>query len=265
MSGGIPALRRSSGGALVCDMDGVLYLEERGIPGAGEAVDRVRRSGWRVVFATNNATRTPSDLVRSLADRTGIRADESEIVSSAQAIATRIHEGPVLVVGEQGLREAVGERGLAVTDDPLAAAAVVVGLDRQFDYVKLAAATTAISRGARFFAANHDPAFPTPDGPMPGGGSLAAAIAAASGVTPVYGGKPHRPMRALVAERLGNADPVWVVGDRPDTDIALGREAGWRTVLVLSGIVSDPDDIPAEFMPDAVVGSIADVPGLIGI
>ncbi|MBT8198692.1 MAG: HAD-IIA family hydrolase [Acidimicrobiia bacterium] len=250
---------------LVCDLDGVVYLEDEPIPGAADAIEAIRDGGWRVIFATNNATRTGADLVRALADRAGVVAEEHDIVSAAMAVVSLIERGPVFIVGESGLVDTVHQAGFEITTNPESAATVALGLDRALSYEKLASATKAILGGASFIAANHDPSFPTPSGLVPGGGAIAAALATASGIQPIYAGKPEVAMRDLIIDRAGDVDQVWVVGDRPDADVALAQEAGWSSALVLSGVIASPDAIPPQHRPDVVLGSIAELPTVLGL
>jgi 4-nitrophenyl phosphatase len=197
-----------------------------------------------------------------LAALTGYPAVPSQVVTSAMVAAEVLSasDAPVLVVGESGLGVTLQRAGLALTDDPEQARTVVVGLDRGLTYDRLRVAAEALRRGARFVACNRDPTYPTESGPWPGGGALVAALEVAAGRTAEVVGKPHPPMRAAVRRRLGPG-ATWVVGDRPETDLALGREEGWATVLVLTGVVTDPGEVPPALRPDLVVATIAELPG----
>ncbi|MBT8211782.1 MAG: HAD-IIA family hydrolase, partial [Acidimicrobiia bacterium] len=235
------------------------------IPGAADAIGAFLEAGWRVVYATNNATRTGDELVESLSRRAGIETSVDSMVSSAMAIASMVTAGPVFVLGESGLRVTINDAGFEITSDPSAAATVAVGLDRELSYDKLAAATTALLNGAAFIAANADPSFPTPSGLKPGGGSIAALLATASGVVPTFAGKPEAPIRDLILARVPVDGPIWMVGDRPDTDIAMAIGAGWNSALVLTGVVTDATEVPEAHAPDVVIDSIADLPGVVGL
>lgn len=234
---------------VLCDLDGVVWLSRRPIPGAVEAVAALRASGRRVVFVTNNSASTVRDNVDAL-ERVGIPA-VGDVFSSAQAGAHLVAAGErVLVVGGDGIHEAVRMRGAVpvaaseAVDRPGRFDAVIVGLDRRFDYGRLAAAATAVRAGARLIATNSDPTYPTPNGLRPGGGSIVAAVATASGVTPVVAGKPHPPMAGLIVEELASADGVFdpasalMVGDRPDTDGLFARALECGFALVRSGVTS---------------------------
>lgn len=250
------------GGNVVLDLDGVVFLGAEAIPGAGEALSTLRDRGWTVAFATNNATRSREYLVDRISRQTGFDPDPRRIVTSAisAAVMVRSDDHPVFVVGEEGLRSTLGEAGIPLTADAGSANCVVVALDRGFGYEALAAASSAIRRGARFIATNSDVTFPTPEGQVPGAGSIVAAVAAASGVEPEFAGKPYPPMVAAVSRVLGPG-PTWMIGDRPETDLAFAATAGWRSVLTMTGVTDDPASIPAEWAPDLVVASLPDLVG----
>jgi 4-nitrophenyl phosphatase len=249
-------------GNIVCDLDGVVYRGKEPIDGAAAALRALTAAGFRLVFASNNSTKSPAAMARDIADRTGFAAEEDQVVNSAAAAAyllTGSAPAAVYVIGEPGLRSTLRDAGVEVIDDAGNATAVVVGMDRSFDYSRLRDAANAVRRGARFVATNTDATFPTPDGVDPGGGTMVAAISVAANATPEVAGKPHAPIRELIATRLGPG-PTWVVGDRPETDLSLGLVEGWTKVLVLSGITSDPASVPAELRPDLVLDSIAELP-----
>lgn len=229
--------------AVICDLDGVIYRGKEAVGDSPSGLERLRDANKRVVFVTNNSTRSPEESAAKILHVTGHPANPDDICTSALAAAStlRKEDGPVLIVGEEGVRLAVAEAGLDETDDPEEAASVVVGLARDFDYDDIARAATAVRLGARFIATNADPTFPTADGILPGSGAIVAAIAAVAGVEPEVAGKPHEPMRALI-NGLG-IDEAWVVGDRVDTDIALATGVpSWRSILVLSGVTGESDD-----------------------
>jgi HAD superfamily hydrolase (TIGR01450 family) len=236
------------------DLDGVLWRGEEPIAGSAAAVARLRARGERVVFLTNNAAPTVADLVARLA-RAGVAADPDDVLTSAQAAAGMLATGSVaLACAGPGVREALGARGVRVTDAP-PADAVVVGWHREFDLARLARAADAARAGARLIGTNEDATLPTADGLLPGAGAILAAVACASGVTPEVAGKPHAPMRALVAERVG---PVAVmVGDRPSTDGALAAALGARFGLVLSGVTGAREAAALRPAPDRVAADLA--------
>lgn len=249
---------------VLCDLDGVIWLAHRPIPGSASAVARLRSAGHRVLFVTNNSTATVATTEDALA-RIGIPA-RGDVVTSATAVATLVEPGTrVLVVGEGGLVEAMEARGARVVDGPApgvdpsgeAPEVVVVGMCRHFDYQLLARASAAVRAGAVLLGSNADATYPTPDGEVPGGGSILAAISTAAGVEPTIAGKPHPPMAALVRTVLGQArlDDAWMVGDRPSTDGAFATELGCRFALVRTGVT--PPGAPVAPRPDLDVADLA--------
>jgi 4-nitrophenyl phosphatase len=240
---------------VVCDLDGVVWLSDTPIPGAAEAIARLREAGHPVAFVTNNSSAPVADIEAKLA-RQGIDA-EGAVVGSAEVTAGLVEPGQrVLVAGGPGLIDAVAARGAEPIrndgrDHP-AVDAVVVGFHREFDYERLRVAVAAVRAGARLFASNDDATYPTPDGPIPGGGSILAAVERASGVRAIVAGKPYQPMADRIRARLGPSGLV--VGDRPDTDGLLAARMGWRFGLVLSGVTTDPTGV--EPAPDLVAANL---------
>jgi len=235
--------------ACVVDLDGVVWLSGAALPGAVEGVAALRARGVPVLFATNNSTPTIGDLLSSLA-AIGIEADPEEVATSGQAAAMLLGAGRrACVVGEAGLREALAAGGVGL--DEQRADAVVVGLDRAFDYDACDRAAALVRAGARFVATNADPTLPTPRGLRPGAGAVVAAIAAASGREPEVAGKPCAPMVRLVTER-GAVGAV--VGDRTSTDGAFAAALHVPFVLVASSVGEPPPTtgLRAETLLDAV-------------
>ena len=249
---------------VVLDIDGCLTLGERAVPGAAEAILALTRRGINCIIATNNSTRSRQAVAAMLTDLLGIAIAPASVVTSALAAAALLEpaHSPALVVGEEGVRSALAEAGIVVTDEPEEARSVVVGLDRSFDYAAMGRASRAVIAGAFLVATNDDATFPTPGRDLPGAGALVAAIERASGGVAVVAGKPHLPMLRAVAKLLAPGT-TWMVGDRPETDIAFARAAGWEAVLVLSGITRDASGVPAHLAPDAVIPSVADLPRLL--
>ncbi len=247
---------------MVCDLDGVVYLDLEEVPGAGDALRELERQDHRLLFVTNNSTSSPGTVAERIAQLTDYPAAVSQVLTSALAVARMLaaDRPRCLVVGGAGIEEALDGEGIPRTENWRRAEAVVVGLDRRLTYERLRDATLALRAGARFLATNVDPTLPTPEGQWPGAGSIVAALEAASDRRPEIAGKPHQPMRELVRSRLGPG-PTWVVGDRPSTDLAMARAEGWRAVLVLSGVAVDPGAGGHEHAPDLVVESLADLPG----
>lgn len=248
----------------MCDLDGVVYVGSTAVPGAGAALGEIEDLGFRIVFATNAATRSPGAVADRIRRISGFETEVSRIVTSGMAAASMIgpQDQPVLAAGEEGLAQTLVAAGITVTDDAAAASCVVVGLDRSFSYERLDAAAAAARRGARLIAANTDATFPTPHGPAPGAGALVAAIETASGRAAEPAGKPHLPMIRAIRTLLGPGR-TWVVGDRPETDLALASAAGWGSVLVLTGVTPDPGEVPGDLTPDHIVASLADLPDLL--
>lgn len=240
--------------AWILDLDGVVWLAEDPIPGAAAAVAALRAAGEQVLFVTNNSNARLADQEAKLA-RHGIPA-AGDVVSAAVAAATLVDPGErALVAGGPGVVEALEARGVEVRRDG-DADAVVVGWHRDFDYARLTAAATAVRRGARLIGTNDDATYPTPAGPIPGGGALLAAVAVAAGVAPVIAGKPHEAMVELVRGRAGATGTM--VGDRPSTDGRFAVALGFRFALVLSGVTTAAD-LPVEPRPDVVAADLAAV------
>ncbi len=247
--------------AVVCDLDGVVYRGREAIPESRSALERLREAGRPLLFATNNSSRTPSEVAEKIRSVVGFEVRVDEIATSAQAAANLVppETTTCLVVGGRGIVEALEERGLKVQDSAEQAECVVVGLDRNITYEKIAAAATAVRRGAYFVATNLDSTFPTPSGLHPGAGSLVASIATASGRKPVVAGKPEIAMIELIRGR--GVDEAWVIGDRMDTDIALASNAEtWKSILVLTGVTSRDEDHSAA---DHVVEDLDQAVGLL--
>ena len=239
----------------IVDLDGVLWLAGEPIGDVASAVAALRGRGARVVFATNNSAPTTEQLVARLA-RVGIDADPDDLVTSARVAASLLEPGQrVHVLGEAGLVEALVERGVEVVDAGPRDAAVV-GWSRDFDFAALAAIATVARETGRLIATNGDPTHPTPEGLLPGSGALLAAVATASGVTPVVAGKPHAPTADYVRTRIldhGAVTAAVMVGDQPGTDGALAARLGIPFVLVDSGVT--PPGAPVDDCPVALRGA----------
>jgi len=258
--GSIPT--RSGPGNVVLDLDGCLYVGDTPVPGAREAIERLDGAGLRIVYATNNSTKSPDVVAERIAAIVGLIVDPGSVVTSAMAAASMIgnDDSPALLIGEQGLTDSFRAEEIATTEDPHEARAVVVGLDRGISYERIRRASHAVRLGARFIGTNPDPTFPTTGIPDPGAGSIIAAVSSASGVQPEFAGKPHAPMLRSVSSVLG-AGPTWIVGDRPSTDLALGVSAGWMTVLVLTGVTGDAAGVHPP--PMHVLASVGELDRLI--
>jgi HAD superfamily hydrolase (TIGR01450 family) len=240
----------------ILDLDGVVWLGDDVIPGVPEAIEKLRAAGHTILFLTNNSSRRVSYLVEKF-EGMGISVEADEIVTSAQAAATMLEPGTVaLVCAGDGVREALEARGVNMIDDGKADA-VVVGFHKDFDYGRLNAAYQALLGGARLIGTNDDTTYPTPDGPIPGGGALLAAVAAAAGMEPEVAGKPYQPMADAVRARIGGAaDDGIVVGDRPDTDGLIAERLGLPFALVFTGVTHE-DDLPVEPAPAKTAADLA--------
>ena len=239
-------------GTWVIDLDGVVWLAGEPIPGAAEAIGRLRRAGISPLFATNNSAPTVDELLARLA-RAGVPATPDDIVTSAQAAAVLVPAGAtVLALADGGAVEALEERNATVVEKG-PADVVLVGWTHHFDFDRLATAATAVRNGARLLGTNEDPTHPTPGGLLPGAGALLVAVATAAGVEPEVAGKPHRPMADLITAR--RSDVAVVVGDRPSTDGALARFLRAPFALVLSGVTA-PGGPPPDPAPDVTADDL---------
>lgn len=247
----------------VFDLDGVVYVDSVGVPGARETLEALDHAGHQVLFATNNSSRAVDSVIESIEQRTGFAAEPAAIITSGLAAAELLADDDEIcfVFGSDGLARTLTDRGIAVTTDHERATAVVVGLDRDLTYARLTGAVLAVRRGARFVATNDDPTYPMPDGQYPGCGALVASVERATGKRPIVCGKPNPPMLRLVAQRVAHPE-VWVIGDRAETDLAMAKAAGWGTILVLTGVTPTSADVPNDLQPDYVLGSIADLGAL---
>ena len=249
------------------DMDGVLVHEEDPIPGASEFVEALKASGRPFLVLTNNSIFTPRDL-RARLLRSGIDVPEDAIWTSALATANFLDDqrphGSAYVVGEAGLTTALHDIGYVLTDrDP---DYVVLGETRTYSFEAITRAIRLIEGGARFLATNPDVSGPSIHGTLPATGSVAALIRTATGRQPYFIGKPNPLMMRFALNRLeAHSESTVMIGDRMDTDIISGLEAGLRTVLVKTGSTR-PDQIETfPYRPTKVVDSIADLVGLVGL
>ena len=220
------------------DLDGVLWLADQPIAGSTEAVEMLRAAGFGVRFVTNNSVPT-LEQYRSKLGSFGIEVAEGEVISSSMAAASLIAPGErVYVVGGAGLREAVASAGAEVVDSS-DADVVAVGWARDFNFEIMSKALSAILAGARFVATNDDPTYPTPNGLVPGAGSMVRSISYSTGVEPEVSGKPNRAISELLKQSVGSGSVM--VGDRFSTDGLFAKRAGMPFYLVLSGVTKDVD------------------------
>ncbi|MGC0272549.1 HAD-IIA family hydrolase [Pseudactinotalea sp. Z1739] len=240
-------------------MDGVLVHEEHALPGAAEFIAALRDKDIPFQILTNNSIFTPRDLAARLR-ATGIEVEETHIWTSALATATfladQIPEGSAYAIGEAGLTTALYEKGYTLTDtDP---DFVVLGETRTYSFEAITRAIRLVSSGSRFIATNPDVTGPSGQGPIPATGSVAAMITAATGREPYFVGKPNPVMIRTALNRIdAHSEHTAMIGDRMDTDIVAGMEAGLRTFLVLSGSTRPEEIGRFPYRPSEVHDDIA--------
>ncbi|BBZ35963.1 HAD-IIA family hydrolase [Mycolicibacterium confluentis] len=256
---------RSTSQCWLTDMDGVLVHEDRALPGAAEFLARLIEKARPFLVLTNNSIYTPRDLAARLA-RTGLSVPEQAIWTSALATATFLDDqlpgGSAYVIGEAGLTTALHEVGYTLTDvDP---DFVVLGETRTYSFEAITRAVRLIGNGARFIATNPDVTGPSAEGPLPATGSVAAMITKATGREPYFVGKPNPMMFRSALNRIeAHSESTTMIGDRMDTDVVAGIEAGLDTILVLTGSTREADVERYPFRPGRVLPSIAEVIDLV--
>ena len=247
------------------DMDGVLVREEHALPGAAEFLGRLIDRDRRFLVLTNNSIFTPRDLSARLL-RSGLKVPEESIWTSALATATFLADqlpgGSAYVIGEAGITTALHEAGYTLTDrDP---DFVVLGETRTYSFEAITRAIRLVEAGARFIATNPDVTGPSEEGPIPATGSVAALITKATGREPYFVGKPNPMMlRSALNQIEAHSENTVLVGDRMDTDVVAGIEAGLETILVLTGSTRRADIERFPWRPGRVLDSIADAIELI--
>jgi NagD protein len=243
------------------DMDGVLVHEELAIPGADRFLARLRELELPFLVLTNNSIYTRRDLAARLR-ASGLDVPEDSIFTSALATARFLEEqrpgGTAFAIGEAGLTTALHDAGYTLTErDP---DYVVLGETRTYSFERITRAIRLIVAGARFIATNPDPTGPTPDGPLPATGSVAALISRATGVEPYFVGKPNPLMMRTALNTLdAHSETTAMIGDRMDTDVVSGLEAGLQTILVLSGVTTRGEAERFPFRASRIVDSVADI------
>ncbi|ASD23392.1 MULTISPECIES: HAD-IIA family hydrolase [Cryobacterium] len=240
------------------DMDGVLVHENQALPGAAELLQQWTDAGTPFLVLTNNSIFTPRDLSARLRS-SGLNVPEERIWTSALATADFLKQqspgGTAFVIGEVGLTTALHEAGFIMTEtNP---DYVVVGETRNYSFEAITKAIRLLLKGARFIVTNPDATGPSAEGPMPATGAIAALITKATGMEPYVVGKPNPMMFRSAMNRIGaHSENTGMIGDRMDTDIVAGIEAGLHTVLVLTGI-SDPAEIARyPFRPDEILDGV---------
>lgn len=255
---------------LILDMDGVLWRDSQPMLDMPAFFAGVAELGIPVVYATNNGTRSVDMYIERLA-KFGVAAEHWQVVTSAIATADYLSKrfpqgGPVYVVAEVGVQQALQDKGFRVVDDRDSEAeaqkciAVVAGMDRAFNYEKLARATLLVRAGVPFIGTNIDVTFPSPRGLVPGAGSLLAMLEAATEVAPTIIGKPEPYLYEFSIQRLGTApSETLAVGDRLETDILGGQRTGCPTLLVLTGVTTAEQGAAWQPQPDLILPNLADL------
>jgi NagD protein len=251
---------RSTPKCWLTDMDGVLVREEHALPGAADFLQLLIDRERPFLVLTNNSIFTPRDLAARLA-RSGLIVPERAIWTSALATATFLHDqlpgGSAYVIGEAGLTTALHEVGYTMTD--IEPDFVVLGETRTYSFEAITKAIRLILKGARFIATNPDVSGPSAEGPLPATGSVAALITKATGRDPYFVGKPNPMMFRSALNRIeAHSESTVMVGDRMDTDVVAGIEAGLETILVLTGSTTEADIERYPFRPSRVLPSIAE-------
>src|SRR4030081_3640782 len=248
------------------DMDGVLVREEQPIAGAAEFLARLRELGTPFLVLTNNSIFTRRDLAARLVAN-GLDVPENAIWTSALATARFLEDqrpgGSAFVIGEAGLTTALHAAGYTLTER--APDYVVLGETRTYSFERITRAIRLIDAGARFIATNPDPTGPSSEGPLPATGSVAALISRATGVAPYFVGKPNPLLMRSALNAVGaqsaaaRSEPAAMVGDRMDTAIVSGLEAGMETILVLSGVTTREEAERFPYRASRIVDSVADL------
>lgn len=231
------------------DLDGTMYRGSEKIPAASRFVKKLADQGIPYLFVTNNSSRTPAQVAEKLVSM-DIPATEAHVFTTSMATAHYIHaeygQAKVYMIGEEGLEQALNDRGLTLTDEN--ADAVVIGLDREITYEKLAKACLNVRSGAAFLSTNGDVAIPTERGLLPGNGSLTSVVQVSTGTAPLFIGKPESIIVNQALEVLGTSkEETVMVGDNYETDIMAGINAGMDTLMVHTGVT------PKSALPDKPV------------
>ncbi len=222
------------------DLDGTMYKGTERIEAASDFVKKLRDNGIPYLFVTNNSSRTPLQVAEKLVGF-DIPAEEKLVFTTSQATANYIFEqkrnASVFVIGEEGIRTAIEEKGFQFAGED--ADFVVVGIDHSINYEKLAVACLAVRKGATFISTNGDIAIPTERGLLPGNGSLTAVITVSTQTNPIFIGKPESIIMEQALKVLGTSkEETLMVGDYYDTDIVAGMNAGMDTLLVHTGVTT---------------------------
>ena len=248
------------------DMDGVLVREEHAIPGADRFIEALKDKGLPFLVLTNNSIYTRRDLAARLR-ASGLDVPEESIWTSALAtagfLADQRPSGSAFVIGEAGLTTALHAAGYTLTER--APDYVVLGETRTYSFERITTAIRLIGDGARFIATNPDPTGPSTTGPLPATGAVAALISRATGVEPYYVGKPNPlMMRSALNAIDAHSETTAMIGDRMDTDIVAGLEAGLETILVLTGVTTEAETERFPYRPSRILKSVAELADELG-
>jgi len=247
-------------------MDGVVYVGGNPVKGSADTIKYLKEKGKTVLFLTNDPRRSPSeyaDKLRSI----GIQASAEDVITSAMAIALHICEEhdslenmTAYVIGSNPLRNQIRETGIKIVngEEGKYADFVILGSHPDFHYDEMKIATLALRNGADFYATNRDPAYPSEEGHIPATGAILASVEVASGIKAKVAGKPESMIFEVALEKV-NKDKIVMIGDRLDTDILGGKNAGLSTILVLSGSTKKKDLEDSEIKPDYVINDVRDL------
>ncbi len=248
---------------VIADMDGVLWRGQAALPGLADFFALLFSRGLGFALATNNSRNTPADYVRKLAGMGVTGIETRHIITSGTATVSQLKAqypagADIFVVGGDGLKQMLVQAGFTLVEKD--ARLVVCGIDFDLSYSKVKIATLLIRQGARFIGTNPDPSFPSPEGLIPGAGSILALVESASGQAPTIIGKPERGMFEAALRRLGaNADETLMIGDRIGTDIAGAQKLGIKTALVMTGVETEASLASSAIKPDAVFAGLPDL------
>ncbi|MBE0477559.1 HAD-IIA family hydrolase [Candidatus Aerophobetes bacterium] len=249
----------------IFDLDGVIYIGNTLLPGVKETLQELERRGEKICFLSNNSTLSRESYCKKLT-RWGLKVKDGQFFSSSYLCALYLKnyrkikpEEKVMIVGEKGLFEELKNQGIAISQDPKKVSFVAVGMDRKLNFKKLCLAHRAILNGADFIATNTDATYPLEEKTIPGSGAIVRALEASTKKAPFVLGKPETFGLKIVLQQMGfSPSQVILVGDRLDTDIALGNKMGIVTVLVLSGISSseEVEKVSPLFRPCYVISAL---------
>jgi phosphoglycolate/pyridoxal phosphate phosphatase family enzyme len=253
--------------AVVLDLDGVVVLGQAQVEGAAQAIGKLKGMGLRIAYLSNNSSMSREGLCAKL-NRLGVPAELQEVYPSSYAVANYIAKNypgkSVYALTTGGIDEELAKKGVKIVHDETAEV-VAAGLDKNITFQKITIAFRAIRAGAPFIASNEDMSYPVENGKeLPGAGATTGALRHTTGAEPILVGKPSPYMFEMILAdyNITKAEAIYV-GDRLDVDIEMGKRAGVRTALVLTGIAKKKDIAPSPAKPDFVANSIAAIPALV--